>query len=140
MKNQTTSQVMKSAWRLFRALPFLTFSKCLTMAWEIEKEIKREERVLTNRIVQKLHIPNVRGTIAWFRIIDSKENKRRTDPEVVSMLSEGFVPLFDLQRKQRQMSGRFDYNRKRQRTPRPRIVSGQGERISIEQACTEMGI
>lgn len=125
------SQIMKSAWRMFRQMQTITFSRALVLAWEIQKEIEFEEAQMTkliNNIKNKLSLVNIMGTKKRVSLM----NKNKNNPEVLEMLEEGVAPLATLFNERRRISARYNFRDKIFKTKRPRIIPQNTITVNLE--------
>lgn len=141
MKRYNKSEVMKSAWRIYRQLPHFSWSKSLIMAWEIEKENCRKDisPVVMNKILNGLksfnrsrslteNKPLMAGTQEHFKILNSKTGRRimklPAENDSKEMLTEGELFFHDILHQRRKESKKFVVNNhKIKKTFRNRIIN-----------------
>lgn len=144
MSTSVKSQVMKSAWRMFRQFS-MTFSRALVLAWDIQKEIDTEEKRIfnvnksLNLILNRLS-PNTntetsssKGTIVWYSFKHSKKIKTCKDPEVLEMFDHGIIPNADILNFNKRHSRSVGFVPKKEKTRRPRIFPKNPIRVSVEE-------
>mgnify|MGYP003432491076 CR=1 FL=1 len=141
MKKYDKSAVMKSAWRIFRQLEHFSWSKSLTMAWEIEKEncIKDISLIAMNRILNGLRSfnrsrtitenkPMLAGTQEHFKLLNSRTGRRimklPAENDSKEMLAEGELFGLDIIHQRIKESKRFvEPTKKIKKVFRNRIIN-----------------
>lgn len=139
MKTYNTTEIMKRAWRMYRAYQNQTWKWCLTRSWAIQKQnMQKVTPVELNRILQSLKPLRIAATQEHFNFLNSKKGKeimRRDDAdESKQMLSQGEICLNDILHKRRLESIKFNFQFCKNREPRKRIEKQKvGEKINIEE-------
>lgn len=129
MSKYSKSNVMKGAWRMFRELPWLTWSKCLKNSWEIEKEIVDEinpkalKQLINglksfNRFRSSIdNKPMLSGTREHFKLLNSKTGRRLMrlpeENESRQMVEQGILFPLDIIHQRRKESNNFPENKRK---------------------------
>lgn len=134
---------MKRAWRIFRAYPTMIFSQALKRSWQIEREntMAVSPQVFL-KIINNLSPVCIKGTKEHFRLLNSRKGRKvmklPESNETRQMLSEGVVFQNDIFKDRRRDSGKYNFQRKKQRPFRNRIINPENcERINIQQYVQE---